>query len=62
MARDFISLQVRFYDDTLLDKVRVIAQNENRSVNAQILAFLKLSVEEYFREPSDINNTPINDQ
>jgi len=60
MARIFIPLQVRFYEEALLDKVRQIAQNENRSMNAQILEFIKQGVDKYVGA-SVINNTPIDE-
>jgi hypothetical protein len=58
MARDYIPLQVRFYDEYLLARVKEIAINENRSMNAQILEFLKQGIEKYSSVSSVINNTP----
>lgn len=52
MARDYIPLQVRFYDDTLLEALKNIARLENRSTNAQILEFLKQGVERYAPFPA----------
>jgi hypothetical protein len=57
MARDYIPLQVRFYEEELMDKVREIARLENRSMNAQILEFLKQGVEKYPGVSSNFNNT-----
>lgn len=50
MAREFIPLQVRFYDEYLMEELKQIAKNENRSMNAQILEFLKQGVEEYIKK------------
>ncbi len=58
MARDYIHLQVRFYDDKLFNTVKSIAKYENRSMNAQILEFLKQGVENYPKAIPDINDTP----
>jgi len=58
MARDFTPLQVRFYDDALMEKIRIIAQSENRSMNAQILEFLKQGVEKYKDAPVNNNTLP----
>lgn len=55
MARDYIPLQVRFYDEELMDKLRIIAKLENRSMNAQILEFLKQGVERYSSLPAKYN-------
>ena len=52
MARDYIHLQVRFYNDELFNNVKRIAKYENRSMNAQILEFLKLGVANYKWPPT----------
>lgn len=51
MAR--MSTQVRF-DETLYEKVKVIAENEVRSVNAQIEYFIKKGIEAYEAENGTI--------
>lgn len=46
MAKDIIPIQVRFPAE-LLDDLRMIAELEHRSLNAQIITFLELSVKDY---------------
>ena len=41
-----ISTQVR-YDENLYEKVKIIAENELQSINAQIEYFIKKGVESY---------------
>lgn len=44
-----IATQMR-YDEVLYEKTKVIAENEFRSINAQIEYFIKLGVEAYEKE------------
>jgi len=62
MARAFIPLQVRFYDEALFERLKEIAQFENRSTNAQILEFIKQGIEKYTGVVPPVNNTPSPDQ
>ncbi len=48
-----IATQMR-YDEILYEKTKVIADNEFRSVNAQIEYFIKKGVEAYEREHGTI--------
>lgn len=49
-----ISTQMR-YDENLYEKVKIIAENELRSINAQIEYFIKKGVETYELEHGSIS-------
>ena len=47
------SLTIR-RDDTLLDKHHVVADNERRSANSQVLILIRICVREYEKENGEI--------
>lgn len=47
------SLTIRI-DDTLLDKLRVVADYEGRSANSQVLILIRNCVREYEKENGEI--------
>lgn len=48
-----VATQMR-YDEALYEKTKIIAENEFRSVNAQIEYFIKLGVEAYEKQHGPI--------
>lgn len=48
-----VATQMR-YDEILYEKAKIIAENEFRSVNAQIEYFIKLGVDAYEKEHGKI--------
>ena len=50
------SLTIRI-DDTLLDKLHVVADYEGRSANSQVLLLIRNCVREYEKENGEIETT-----
>lgn len=54
MANNKIATQMR-YDETLYKKTKIIAENEMRTINAQLEYFMKKGVEAYEKEKGIIS-------